>query len=113
LLRRLKFRAARAVFPELPYGAMNYIWASATPTGAILDNPFAGDFVKMVVVQSGEGAKGRWIEERRNVYEDYREAFGTEPPRIEGIAIMTDTDNTGASASAWYGDIRFLPAQGD
>jgi hypothetical protein len=26
-------------------------------------------------------------------------------PPITGIAIMTDTDNTGESVTAWYGDI--------
>jgi len=37
--------------------------------------------------------------------EDYKQAFGKEPPMISGIAIMTDTDNTGESATAYYGDI--------
>jgi hypothetical protein len=26
---------------------------------------------------------------------------------ISGVAIMTDTDNTGESVTAYYGDIRF------
>jgi hypothetical protein len=26
---------------------------------------------------------------------------------ITGVAIMTDSDNTGESATAWYGDIIF------
>ncbi|MGH8666789.1 MAG: DUF3047 domain-containing protein, partial [Burkholderiales bacterium] len=42
------------------------------------------------------------------VYEDYKRAFGAEPGRIKAIAIMTDTDNTGASVEAYYGDIAFL-----
>jgi hypothetical protein len=41
------------------------------------------------------------------VLEDYRKAFGAEPPLMAGIAIMTDADNTEESATAWYGDIRF------
>jgi len=35
------------------------------------------------------------------------QAFGTEPLKISGVAIMTDTDNTGESATAYYGDIVF------
>jgi hypothetical protein len=112
LLRRLKFRAAQLLLPELPYGALNYIWATAIPAGTTVDSAYAGDFVKLIAVQSGAGDAGRWIEERRDVLADYRAAFGSEPPPVEGVAIMTDTDNTGASASAWYGDIRFLPAGG-
>jgi hypothetical protein len=29
---------------------------------------------------------------------------------IVAVALATDTDNTGESANAWYGDIEFLPA---
>ena len=61
----------------------------------------------MVVVRSGGERVGAWVEEERNVYEDYRKAFGGEPPMIKGIAVMTDTDDTGESATAWYGDIVF------
>ena len=48
----------------------------------------------------------RWMVE--NIYEntqvqskagdDYRRAFGEEPPRVARIAIMNDSDNTGESA---------------
>lgn len=48
-----------------------------------------------------------WVTETRNVYEDYKRAFGKDPPMISGVAIMTDTDNTGESATAHYGDIVF------
>ncbi|HBO83813.1 MAG TPA: hypothetical protein DD641_02285 [Deltaproteobacteria bacterium] len=41
----------------------------------------------------------------REIYEDYKKLFGKEPTRIIGIAIMTDTDNTGGSAVAYYDDI--------
>jgi hypothetical protein len=61
----------------------------------------------MVVVRSGADDVGRWITEERNIVEDYRKAYGTEPPKISGVAIMTDTDNTKSSATAWYGDIVF------
>jgi hypothetical protein len=47
------------------------------------------------------------VSEERNIYEDYKKAFGQEPPMISGVAIMTDTDNTGESAIAYYGDILF------
>jgi len=38
---------------------------------------------------------------------DYQNIFGEKPEKIDAIAIMTDTDNSGKSTSAWYGDIRF------
>jgi hypothetical protein len=43
--------------------------------------------------------------------EDYERAFGRTPPEIIGIGLMTDTDNTGEAATAYYGDIRLIPAR--
>ncbi|HCW91591.1 MAG TPA: hypothetical protein DHU56_16310, partial [Marinobacter sp.] len=34
-----------------------------------------------------------------------RQAFGESPPPVVGVAIMTDSDNTGEKATAWYGDL--------
>jgi hypothetical protein len=72
-----------------------------------VDNAFT-DFAKMIVVRSGPADLGRWVQEERNVYEDYKKAFEEEPPMINGVAIMTDTDNTKEAATAYYGDIQFL-----
>jgi len=54
---------------------------------------------------------GDWVAEERNVYDDYRRAFGKEPPRVSGVAIMTDTDNTKERATAYYGDLVFAREQ--
>jgi len=88
--------------------AVNYIWANRLPRGAFLPNAYTGNAV-MVAVESGDGNAGGWIDEERNLTEDYRRAFGEDPPKIGAVAIMTDTDNTGEEAVAWYGAIRFLP----
>jgi hypothetical protein len=85
---------------------INYIWANKLPQGAIVPNPFTSNAM-MVAVESGEENLGEWIIESRNVYADYRAIFGEDPPLAGAIAIMTDTDNTGDSAVAWYDDIRF------
>lgn len=39
--------------------------------------------------------------------DDFRAAFGEDPGQVTGVAVATDTDNTGESATAFYGDIRF------
>lgn len=61
----------------------------------------------MVVVRNKDDSRKTWITETRNILEDYREIWGEDPPGISGVAIMTDTDNTGGEAEAWYGDIIF------
>ncbi|PSQ75969.1 MAG: hypothetical protein BRD33_03690 [Bacteroidetes bacterium QH_6_63_17] len=109
---RVKYRALETLgYDQIPTRALTYIWANRVEQGTILDNPYT-DWVQMIPVESGPDRVGTWIRETRNVAADYREAFGEEPPPIGGIAIMTDTDDTGASATAYYGDItaRPLPA---
>lgn len=106
-LEKARFEAARLWYGEYPpIAAINYIWESKAPVGSVLPNPYTSR-VQMIVVESGAEKAGRWQTERRDLVEDYRRAFGGEPPKIDGVAIMTDTDNTGESATAWYGDIVF------
>ncbi len=84
--------------------AINYIWANKLPKEEAVPNAYTGNAM-MIAVESGLSETGKWITETRNIYEDYRRFFGKEPPRAGAIAIMTDTDDTGESASADYGPI--------
>lgn len=107
LFGKAKYEAAKLIYGQYPpLGAINYIWESRAPVGTAVPNPYT-EQVHMIVVESGPAKLNTWITEDRNVYEDYKQAFGQEPPMISGVAIMTDTDNTGESAEAYYGDIVF------
>ncbi len=94
---------------ELPYATLMYIWENRMPRGSVIPNAHTAR-VKMIVAESGPAHVGQWRAQTRNVLEDYRRAFGEAPPPVRSIAIMTDTDNTGASVDAFYGDIAFLGA---
>jgi hypothetical protein len=112
-LTRVKYEFAKSWYGEYPpLAALNYIWASNAPEGTMVPNPFT-DRAIMIVVESGNDKVGQWVEEKRNIYADYRRAFGEDPPLIDGVAIMTDTDNTGESAVAYYGDIFFEKGPGE
>jgi hypothetical protein len=104
--RKLKFKAGQAIFGDIPVAALNYIWETRTPVGTVVENAYT-DFARMIVVESGSQKLGTWVEEERNIYEDYKKAFGEEPPMINGVAIMSDTDNTKERVTAYYGDIVF------
>lgn len=107
IVDKAKYEAYRLWYGEYPpLRSINYIWESRAPIGTMVPNPYT-DRVMMFVVQSGIERLDTWVTEGRNVYEDYKKAFGEEPPPISGVAIMTDTDNTGESATAYYGDILF------
>lgn len=107
--KKLKYKAGQVLFGDIPIGAINYVWERQASVGTIIDNAYT-DFVKMVVVESGPQRLGMWVDEERNIYEDYKKAFGEEPPMINGVAIMSDTDNTQERAVAYYGDIVFVRA---
>lgn len=103
--QRTKYRAAKLIYGEYPpHAGISYIWDARLPPETGRRNAYT-DRLHMIVVESGETNVGRWMSYRRNIIEDYRKAFGEEPPPLSGIAIMTDTDNTGESATAHYGDI--------
>lgn len=107
LWERVKFNTIKLLYGEYPpINAINYIWASKAPQELITPNPYT-DRVKMIVIESGPAKLNQWVTEKRDIAADYRQAFGEAPPAISGIAIMTDSDNTGESATAWYGDIIF------
>jgi hypothetical protein len=92
---------------EFPYALLMYIWENRAPVGTVIEN-LNTSRIRMIVADSGNGKVGAWREHTRNVYEDYKRAFGEEPPRVRSIGIMTDSDNTGAESEAYYGDITFL-----
>ena len=91
---------------RLPYATLMYVWENRLPEGTLIEHHLTTR-IKMIIAGSGSKELGIWTDEVRNVLEDYRRAFNEEPPRVKSIGIMSDTDNTGASAQAFFGDIHF------
>ncbi|TPW20473.1 MAG: hypothetical protein FD126_1642, partial [Elusimicrobia bacterium] len=109
VLTRAKYALARRLHGATPpHAGLAYVWSSSGKVGATWPNPYT-DRVRMVAVRTGTAEAGRWVGEERDVLADYRAAFGEEPPELEGVALMTDTDQTGASATAWYSDVSLGP----
>jgi hypothetical protein len=82
---------------------IEYIWASHQPQGHIFDHP-GEKYCKVFVLESGERKAGEWVFERRNLHEDYKKAFGTEPSGVFAIGIQTDTDHSNEMVTAYYSD---------
>ena len=91
---------------NLPYATLMYIWSSEAPVDTLIANPHTRR-IQMIVASSGAGGVGAWQALSRNVAADFRRAFNEEPGRLLAYGVLTDTDNTGASVEAWYGDIQF------
>jgi hypothetical protein len=91
---------------DLPYATLMYIWENRVPRNSVIPNLHTSR-IRMIVAESGREKLGVWQDVTRNLYEDYKRAFGEEPGRVSAIGIMTDTDNTGENVHAYYGDIVF------
>jgi hypothetical protein len=90
---------------EAPFATLMYIWTDQVAVGTVIPSAHTSQ-VKMLAVASGPGGLGNWQAVQRNLVDDYRKAFGADPGAVLGVAVMTDTDNTGAKAVGEYFGIR-------
>lgn len=106
---RVKMSLGRTLYgADLPTAAIAYVWGTAQAVGEKGPNPYT-DRVQMIVVDSGAGQVGQWREVERDLAADFRAVFGDAAPRIVGIAVSADTDNTGEAVTTRFGDLQFLP----
>ena len=54
----------------------------------------------------GSMAQG-WERVSRDVHADYVTLFGREPADVKAVAVMSDSDNSAAECTSYFGDIRF------
>ena len=87
--------------------AVNYVWSSNQRRGSLWNNAFKPKNSRMIAVRGAEHPTGQWMMEKRHVAADFRQLYDVEVNTVDVIAIMSDTDNSGFSASASYGDIFF------
>lgn len=96
------------VFGRWPFvRAIKYIWSDTHPVGASFTSPYSGR-TRMIVLKTGRSQAGRWVTEKRNVLQDYRQLYGEEEknPTATGIALLTDSDSTDSRAVGDYADFR-------
>lgn len=105
---RTKLSLARSIYGnQVPDAAMNYVWDNKHPVGTLQDNAYT-DRARMLVLRTGAGKAGGWMQERRNVLKDFQRAFPGVSGQLNGLAIASDTDNTGEEAHAGFADFRFV-----
>lgn len=105
LRQKLKHELGRRIFgEELPLATLVYIWANREDEKGIIPSPYTSD-AQLFVLQRGKRNLSRWILEERNMLEDYRRAFGTDPPARATLGIMNDSDNTKEASVSFVGFI--------
>jgi hypothetical protein len=96
--------------------ALTYVWSSNQASGTSWDNAYAGEAVKMLAVRGNDAQVNQWFDEKHHVYLDLIQYFGDQGSDsanrkkyryIDATVIMTDTDNSGGVATAYYSDIIF------
>jgi hypothetical protein len=102
-------RIKRLAGRDMPYAMLMYIWDNRNPVDMVVPSAHTSR-VKMVVAESGGAGVGPWRSYRRNVVQDFERAFGEKPGKALGVALMTDTDNTGETAEGFYGVLRLACA---
>jgi hypothetical protein len=94
-------------FPEAVRSRIiGYIWDTTAPVGSIFKSEKTGT-VHYVVVESGPSKLGQWINEHRNVAEDFKKIYGDDPDNPGAVSISIDSDDTKSSAEAFMGTILF------
>ena len=115
---RSKFSARDAMLSELahaltgepmPYATLMYVWCNYVPPGTVLQNSRTSR-IRKLVMESGPGKLGQWQDYARDVRADFERAYGEAPGALVSVGIMTDTDNTRSSSTAWYGPVRHVRA---
>jgi Protein of unknown function (DUF3047) len=105
---RMLFEMAHSLTGETPpYATLMYVWANQAPVEEVVHSSRT-DRIRKLVVESGGTNLRRWRRYRRNLVADFRRAFGEAPGPLLGIALMTDADNTGSTAEAWYGAVELI-----
>jgi len=99
------------VFPRFPTmlntELVVYIWESNLKNKGKEGVSPAWSKSKVIVLQAGPEKLNQWIQEKRNVYEDYKRLFKKEPPKVGGISIYTNTQHTKGRAESFYDHIYF------
>lgn len=92
---------------------INYVWSASQNIGARWPNAYAGDNALMWAVNSGNDLAGDWVSHHRDIQRDWQRAFAEDIDHLDGIAIMTDGDDSNSTLSAAYTDLRFSARNSD
>ena len=86
--------------------AINYVFSSNNNIGENWKSPFTKRSIDYVLA-STKNNLNEWVTVKANVKDHFKELHMIDVNEIEGIAIMTDTDNSKKPAIAYYQNIYF------
>ena len=86
--------------------AINYVFSSNNSIGKYWRSPFTKSSIDYVLATTQDNLN-EWVTVKANVKKHFKKLHDIDVNEIEGVAIMTDTDNSKKSAIAYYQNIYF------
>ena len=86
--------------------AINYVFSSNQEVGFNSPSPYTKKSIDNVLASSKENLN-KWITVKANVKEDFMKFHDLDVNELDGLAIMSDTDNSKMEATAYYQNIYF------
>ena len=86
--------------------AINYVFSSNSEVGLNWPGPYTKKSIDYVLASTKENLN-EWITVKANVKEDFKKFHDLDVDELDGLAIMSDTDNSKLKAVAYYQNIYF------
>lgn len=85
---------------------VGYLWEATAPKLITGVSP-VWNKTRLIVLESGPEKIGKWVWEKRNIYDDYKLLFEKEPPKANLISIYINSQHTKSRAESYFGEIYF------
>jgi len=86
--------------------AINYVFSSNNSVGENWPSPYTKKSIDYVLSTTNEH-KNEWVTVKANVREHFKNLHDLDVKELNGVAIMTDTDNSKLKAISYYQNIYF------
>ena len=86
--------------------AINYVISSNNNIGETWNSPYTKKSIDYVLATTLSN-DNKWVSVKANVKEDFKKLHNLDVNELNGVAIMTDTDNSKKKAIAYYQNIYF------
>ncbi len=86
--------------------AVNYVFSSNNQVGLSWPSPYTKKSIDNVLSSTKDNLN-EWITVKTNVKEDFKKFHDLDVKELDGLAIMSDTDNSNMKAIAYYQNIYF------
>ena len=86
--------------------AINYVFSSNNDVGENFPSPYTKKSMDNVLATTKENLN-KWVTVKSNVKEDFKKFHNLDVNQLDGLAIMSDTDNSKMKSIAYYQNIYF------